>query len=223
MIITGRTRTTSLLVSEAIRNAATVLIICNNVASIRSKCSPSIRYLPGLMHNREKQEIKTVRIVKRESERRQRDRGDRTGNIGIPLTNGLQAPGGAKRLCDDDLGGSQKFEVIALNFPDPRYSAIRILQYIVRFEELLIHLFRMCRGTIFATLTYFGPFPIDVFLEGPIRKSGRRIANDSRTEHSPADRLGRRAVPKKHVLAERLRWTAAAAAGDTPRASGASS
>ncbi|XP_054014610.1 uncharacterized protein LOC128895750 isoform X2 [Hylaeus anthracinus] len=64
----------------------------------------------GLMHNREKQEIKTVRIVKRESERRQRDRGDRTGNIGIPLTNGLQAPGGAKRLCDDDLGGSQKFE-----------------------------------------------------------------------------------------------------------------
>ncbi|XP_076231490.1 uncharacterized protein LOC143177465 [Calliopsis andreniformis] len=64
----------------------------------------------GLMHNREKQEIKTVRIVKRESERRQRDRGDRTGNIGIPLTNGLQAPGGAKRLSDDDLGGSQKFE-----------------------------------------------------------------------------------------------------------------
>nr|XP_033196497.1 uncharacterized protein LOC117160127 isoform X7 [Bombus vancouverensis nearcticus]XP_033196498.1 uncharacterized protein LOC117160127 isoform X7 [Bombus vancouverensis nearcticus]XP_033196499.1 uncharacterized protein LOC117160127 isoform X7 [Bombus vancouverensis nearcticus] len=64
----------------------------------------------GLIHNREKQEIKTVRIVKRESERRQRDRGDRTGNIGIPLTNGLQAPGGAKRLCDDDLEGSQKFE-----------------------------------------------------------------------------------------------------------------
>ncbi|XP_067214644.1 uncharacterized protein kmr isoform X3 [Linepithema humile] len=64
----------------------------------------------GLMHNREKQEIKTVRIVKRESERRQRDRGDRTGNLGIPLTNGLQAPGGAKRLCDEDLGGSQKFE-----------------------------------------------------------------------------------------------------------------
>lgn len=63
------------------------------------------------MHNREKQEIKTVRIVKRESERRQRDRGDRTGNLGIPLTNGLQAPGGAKRLCDDDFGGSQKFEV----------------------------------------------------------------------------------------------------------------
>ncbi|KYM87184.1 hypothetical protein ALC53_03596 [Atta colombica] len=64
----------------------------------------------GLMHNREKQEIKTVRIVKRESERRQRDRGDRTSNLGIPLTNGLQAPGGAKRLSDDDFGGSQKFE-----------------------------------------------------------------------------------------------------------------
>ncbi|KAI4487873.1 hypothetical protein M0802_011761 [Mischocyttarus mexicanus] len=65
---------------------------------------------PGLLHNREKQEIKTVRIVKRESERRQRDRGDRNGNIGIPLTNGLQAPGGAKRLSDDDIAGSQKFE-----------------------------------------------------------------------------------------------------------------
>lgn len=35
---------------------------------------------------REKQEIKTVRIVKRESERRQRDR-DRSGNIGIPIGN----------------------------------------------------------------------------------------------------------------------------------------
>uniref|UniRef100_A0A0A9Z2C9 Pleckstrin homology domain-containing family A member 7 n=2 Tax=Lygus hesperus TaxID=30085 RepID=A0A0A9Z2C9_LYGHE len=32
------------------------------------------------------QEIKTVRIVKRESERRQRDRDHRSGNIGIPLT-----------------------------------------------------------------------------------------------------------------------------------------
>lgn len=31
------------------------------------------------------QEIKTVRIVKRESERRQRDR-DKCGNIGLPLT-----------------------------------------------------------------------------------------------------------------------------------------
>uniref|UniRef100_V9IDA2 Uncharacterized protein n=1 Tax=Apis cerana TaxID=7461 RepID=V9IDA2_APICE len=45
-----------------------------------------------------------------QSSARQGDPGDRTGNIGIPLTNGLQAPGGAKRLCDDDLGGSQKFE-----------------------------------------------------------------------------------------------------------------
>uniref|UniRef100_A0ABD2W9F8 PH domain-containing protein n=1 Tax=Trichogramma kaykai TaxID=54128 RepID=A0ABD2W9F8_9HYME len=64
----------------------------------------------GLLHNREKPEIKTVRIVKRESERRQRDRGDRSGNLGIPLTNGLQAPGGAKRFSDDDYGGSQNFE-----------------------------------------------------------------------------------------------------------------
>ncbi|XP_015116086.1 uncharacterized protein LOC107040490 isoform X2 [Diachasma alloeum] len=61
----------------------------------------------GLIPNREKQEIKTVRIVKRESERRQRDRGDRNSNIGIPLTNGLQAPGGAKRLGEDDFGSVQ--------------------------------------------------------------------------------------------------------------------
>ncbi|XP_051160780.1 uncharacterized protein LOC127281217 isoform X3 [Leptopilina boulardi] len=64
----------------------------------------------GLIHGREKQEIKTVRIVKRESERRQRDRGDRTGGLGIPLTNGLAAPGGAKRLGEDEFGGSQHFE-----------------------------------------------------------------------------------------------------------------
>ncbi|XP_066589573.1 uncharacterized protein [Prorops nasuta] len=70
---------------------------------------------PGLIQNREKQEIKTVRIVKRESERRQRDRGDRTGNLGIPLTNGLQAPGGAKRLNEDDIGGSQNFEKESLD------------------------------------------------------------------------------------------------------------
>lgn len=66
------------------------------------------------MQNREKQEIKTVRIVKRESERRQRDRGDRTGNLGIPLTNGLQAPGGAKRLGDDDYAEPHQYEVRGL-------------------------------------------------------------------------------------------------------------
>lgn len=60
------------------------------------------------MQNREKQEIKTVRIVKRESERRQRDRGDR----GTAASNGqLTAPGGAKRLGEEDYGGSQQFEV----------------------------------------------------------------------------------------------------------------
>ncbi|XP_023289885.1 serine/arginine repetitive matrix protein 2 isoform X1 [Orussus abietinus] len=63
---------------------------------------------PGLLHGREKQEIKTVRIVKRESERRQRDRGDRTGNLGIPLTNGLPVPGGAKRLAEEE--SSQQLE-----------------------------------------------------------------------------------------------------------------
>lgn len=98
-------------VSEAI----TQLSNCNATAIGNTRDND---LLQGLINNREKQEIKTVRIVKRESERRQRDRGDRTGNIGIPLMNGLQAPGGAKRLCDDDLGGSQKFEVISFNSPD---------------------------------------------------------------------------------------------------------
>ncbi|KAK0183272.1 hypothetical protein PV327_001329 [Microctonus hyperodae] len=70
--------------------------------------------IPGSMQNREKQEIKTVRIVKRESERRQRDRGDRSGNIGIPLTNGIQTPGGAKRIADDEFG-SQQFDKAQLD------------------------------------------------------------------------------------------------------------
>ncbi|EFN70178.1 hypothetical protein EAG_01495 [Camponotus floridanus] len=90
----------------------------------------------GLIHNREKQEIKTVRIVKRESERRQRDRGDRTGNIGIPLTNGLQAPGGAKRLCDDDLGGSQKFEKAQLGKVVEESPSIIHAQSTVQLSEL---------------------------------------------------------------------------------------
>jgi len=103
--IIGKTRTTNLPVSLS------APFRCGNKPGTPDRNLTFPRALAGLMHNREKQEIKTVRIVKRESERRQRDRGDRTGNIGIPLTNGLQAPGGAKRLCDDDLGGSQKFEV----------------------------------------------------------------------------------------------------------------
>ncbi|CAB0034212.1 unnamed protein product [Trichogramma brassicae] len=76
----------------------------------------------SLLHNREKPEIKTVRIVKRESERRQRDRGDRSGNLGIPLTNGLQAPGGAKRFNDDDYGGSQNFELEMSQDSDSTYA-----------------------------------------------------------------------------------------------------
>lgn len=44
----------------------------------------------GIIPRDKPQEIKTVRIVKRESERRQRDR-DRSGNIGIPLTNTTSA------------------------------------------------------------------------------------------------------------------------------------
>lgn len=40
--------------------------------------------LSGIIPKEKQQEFKTVRIVKRESERRQRDR-DRSGNIGIPV------------------------------------------------------------------------------------------------------------------------------------------
>lgn len=57
---------------------------------------------PGIIP-KEKQEIKTVRIVKRESERRQRDR-DRSGNIGIPIGNMAVA----KRVSvidENDSGG----------------------------------------------------------------------------------------------------------------------
>lgn len=43
--------------------------------------------LVGILTREKPQEIKTVRIVKRESERRQRDR-DRSGNIGIPISCG---------------------------------------------------------------------------------------------------------------------------------------
>lgn len=136
-IITDRTRTTSLLVSE-INNA--IIGLYNNI-----DCWLTIIVcFQGLIHNREKQEIKTVRIVKRESERRQRDRGDRTGNIGIPLTNGLQAPGGAKRLCDDDLGGSQKFEVISSSLVHHLLSlssSIRFLWKNVRYIPLLFNIF----------------------------------------------------------------------------------
>ncbi|XP_068993141.1 serine/arginine repetitive matrix protein 2 isoform X1 [Neodiprion pinetum] len=90
----------------------------------------------GLMHGREKQEIKTVRIVKRESERRQRDRGDRTGNIGIPLTNGLQVPGSAKRLNEDDFGGSQQFEKSQLDRVMEESAAMIHAQSSVQLSEM---------------------------------------------------------------------------------------
>ncbi|XP_049837019.1 uncharacterized protein LOC126281829, partial [Schistocerca gregaria] len=53
----------------------------------------------GIIPKEKQQEIKTVRIVKRESERRQRDR-DRSGNIGIPLTNGGIATGKRAPVAD---------------------------------------------------------------------------------------------------------------------------
>ncbi|XP_075235264.1 uncharacterized protein LOC142332611 isoform X2 [Lycorma delicatula] len=57
----------------------------------------------GIIPKDKPQEIKTVRIVKRESERRQRDR-DRSGNIGIPITNSATNP---KRInVNDDSGTS---------------------------------------------------------------------------------------------------------------------
>lgn len=182
--------------------------------------------------------------MKRESERRQRDRGDRTGNIGIPLTNGLQAPGGAKRLCDDDLEGSQKFEVISSSFL--RFYLLRsidiiyirrgkIFLYLIMVqvtikERLSVSLFRAWvaanfdkRSTMSQLWFYFALFSIDLFLEGSIGKGGRRVADDSRSKHSPADGFGRRAVPKKHVLTERFRRTAATAAWDSSGSGSASS
>nr|XP_018897235.1 PREDICTED: uncharacterized protein LOC109030629 isoform X1 [Bemisia tabaci] len=51
-----------------------------------SEADERIKRYYGIIPRDKPQEIKTVRIVKRESERRQRDR-DRSGNLGIPITN----------------------------------------------------------------------------------------------------------------------------------------
>ncbi|XP_065205753.1 uncharacterized protein kmr isoform X2 [Planococcus citri] len=50
-----------------------------------SESDDKMKRFYGILPREKPQEIKTVRIVKRESERRQRDR-DRSGNIGIPIT-----------------------------------------------------------------------------------------------------------------------------------------
>jgi hypothetical protein len=60
----------------------------------------------GIIPREKQQEIKTVRIVKRESERRQRDR-DRSGNIGIPITNGTSSGKRVTIVEDGDTGTSQ--------------------------------------------------------------------------------------------------------------------
>jgi len=59
----------------------------------------------GIIPREKQQEIKTVRIVKRESERRQRDR-DRVGSVGIPLLG--SSASAAKRIgfSDDHLDSS---------------------------------------------------------------------------------------------------------------------
>ncbi|PSN50057.1 hypothetical protein C0J52_04229 [Blattella germanica] len=61
----------------------------------------------GIIPREKQQEIKTVRIVKRESERRQRDR-DRSGNIGIPITNGTA---GGKRVTIVEDGETTQYPV----------------------------------------------------------------------------------------------------------------
>lgn len=48
----------------------------------------TLRVVSGILPREKSQEIKTVRIVKRESERRQRDR-DRN-NVGVPITSNLK-------------------------------------------------------------------------------------------------------------------------------------
>ncbi|GLH08906.1 Uncharacterized protein GBIM_14042 [Gryllus bimaculatus] len=65
-----------------------------------SEADDRMKRFYGIIPREKQQEIKTVRIVKRESERRQRDR-DRSGNIGIPITNGTGSPGKRIILPDD--------------------------------------------------------------------------------------------------------------------------
>lgn len=60
----------------------------------------------GIIPRDKPQEIKTVRIVKRESERRQRDR-DRSGNLGIPITN----TSSAKRVTVIEEISNENYEV----------------------------------------------------------------------------------------------------------------
>ncbi|KAE8737986.1 hypothetical protein FOCC_FOCC016543 [Frankliniella occidentalis] len=64
-----------------------------------SEADDRMKRFYGIIPKEKQQEFKTVRIVKRESERRQRDR-DRSGNIGIPLF----APNGKRRSQQANLG-----------------------------------------------------------------------------------------------------------------------
>nr|CAD7590304.1 unnamed protein product [Timema genevievae] len=68
-----------------------------------SEADDRMKRFYGIIPREKQQEIKTVRIVKRESERRQRDR-DRSGNIGIPITNGNVTGGGKRIMISEDTG-----------------------------------------------------------------------------------------------------------------------
>ncbi|XP_068082968.1 uncharacterized protein kmr [Anabrus simplex] len=70
-----------------------------------SEADDRMKRFYGIIPREKQQEIKTVRIVKRESERRQRDR-DRSGNIGIPLTNGTGTGNKRVTIMDENEQGA---------------------------------------------------------------------------------------------------------------------
>ncbi|XP_014250427.1 uncharacterized protein LOC106667180 isoform X2 [Cimex lectularius] len=101
----------------------------------------------GLMWKEKPQEIKTVRIVKRESERRQRDR-DRSGNLGIPLTSiNTKRVIPEEDLCNNSVELSSERpldETICYNetndgtppTPGPRSDSVNAVWNIVRKNKL---------------------------------------------------------------------------------------
>lgn len=76
----------------------------SSIADILCAC---IIFILGIIHKEKPQEIKTVRIVKRESERRQRDR-ERNGTLGIPLINIISR----RETITEELAGSSNLNEV---------------------------------------------------------------------------------------------------------------
>ncbi|XP_073994467.1 uncharacterized protein isoform X3 [Rhodnius prolixus] len=128
----------------------------------------------GLSWKDRPQEIKTVRIVKRESERRQRDR-DRSGNLGIPVA--CTTPTKKSVTADAPPHGSHSKEKICLDRvmlesagsineytepptpPAPRSDSVNTVRNIVRKNKL--------KGNLLCGASAGGSLPIEKSLDQP--------------------------------------------------------